>query len=70
MCPHCYRGPPFFGDNKKRLGWFTITSESTGGQTTSSRSQSDYESNSRRMIAVRGLVCYAWTICKAQGQTI
>lgn len=72
--PHCivvdfgssYRGPPLFlPDDGSRKGWVPIFPETVEW---SSTCNGDAQCSSRTMFPLR--LCYAWTIWKAQGQTI
>jgi hypothetical protein len=68
-----YTGPPLFGtEDNGRRGWVPIYPEYTewytSSSTSNSTSETGTESNSRKMLPLR--LYYAWTIWKAQGQTI
>ena len=62
-----YTGPNFFPENDARKGWVPIPPQTSEWYT-----QSDvpgmYDTHSRTMIPLR--LCWAWTMWKAQGQTI
>ena len=64
-----YTGPPLFGDQETiRRGWVPIYPEYSEWYTSSCTSETGTESNSQKMLPLR--LCYAWTVWKAQGQTI
>jgi len=62
-----YTGPPFFGTDPSRLGYIPIFPKCTDWATTSS-SSNNLVSHSRTMLPLQ--LCYAWTVCKVQGQTL
>ena len=62
-----YDGPSFFPRNPTRKGWVPVI-RLTKDHFTTSRSGSTYDTHTRSMIPLR--LAWAWTIWKAQGQTI
>ena len=63
-----YSGPPIFGENENRKGWFPIFPECATWESSTNQSDSGSRTDSRTMIPLK--LCYAWTIWKCQGQTI
>ena len=63
-----YKGRPFFGDDPNKAGWVPIFPETHEWQSQSSSNVNEMATHSRTMLPIR--LCYAWTIWKAQGQTL
>jgi ATP-dependent exoDNAse (exonuclease V) alpha subunit len=63
-----YKGRPFFGDDPDKAGWVPIFPETHEWQSQDSTNVNEMASHSRTMLPIR--LCYAWTIWKAQGQTL
>ena len=62
-----YRGPSFFPNDPARKGWVPVH-PITATWWTHSNSANGYEEHTRTQLPLKP--CWAWTIWKAQGQTI
>ena len=62
------QAPTFFPRNPERRGWVPIGPMVATTTTTSSRTDNGYEEHTKKMLPLR--LSWAWTIWKAQGQTI
>jgi hypothetical protein len=65
-----YTGPPFFDLMicPKRCGWIPILPITVEEHTPSNHAVNQYDDHSRSMLPLQ--LAWAWTILKAQGQTI
>jgi len=63
-----YKGKPLFGDDTDKAGWVPIFPETHEWQSQNSTNLNEMAKHSRSMLPIR--LCYAWTIWKAQGQTL
>ena len=63
-----YSGPSFFPNDEDRSGWVPIHPMTATEYTSSKTSPTGYVEHSRTMLPLR--LAWAWTIWKAQGQTI
>lgn len=63
-----YKGRPFFVDDPDKAGWVPIFPETHEWQPQNLRNINETESHSRIMLPIH--LCYAWTIWKAQEQTL
>ena len=63
-----YKGKPLFGDDTDKAGWVPIFPETHEWQSQNSTNLIEMAKHSRSMLPIR--LCYAWTIWKAQGQTL
>jgi len=57
-----------FGDDTDKAGWVPIFPETHEWQSQNSTNLIEMAKHSRSMLPIR--LCYAWTIWKAQGQTL
>ena len=63
-----YKGDSFFPDDESRRGWVPIHPMTAKEHTNSTTAPEGYEEHTRTMLPLR--LAWAWTIWKAQGQTI
>jgi len=63
-----YKGPSFFPNCEERRGWVPVHPMTAREVTFDRGSEGNFKEHSRKMLPLR--LAWAWTIWKAQGQTI